>query len=45
MICILKSDTLLLADVLQNFRKLGLEVYELDLAKFFSAFGLLGKKL
>ena len=41
----LKNDTLLLADALQNFRKMGLEVYELDLAKSFSAPGLLGNKI
>ena len=41
----LKNDTLHLADALQNFRKMGLEVYELDLAKFVSAPGLLGNKI
>ena len=32
----LKSDTLLLADVFENFRKICLEIYELDPAKFLS---------
>ena len=36
----LKSDTLLLADVFENFRKMCLEIYELDPAKFFSTPGL-----
>ena len=36
----LKSDTLLLTDVLENFRKICLEIYELDPAKFLSASGL-----
>ena len=35
-----KSDTLLLPDVLENFRKMCLEVYELDPAKFILAPGL-----
>ena len=34
----LKSDTLLLADVFENFsRKMYLKIYQLDPAKFFSA--------
>ena len=33
----LKSDTLLLADVLENFRKMCLEIYQLETAKFHSA--------
>ena len=33
----LKSDTLLLADVFENFRKMGLKIYQLDPAKFLSA--------
>ena len=33
----LKKDTLLLADVFENFRKKCLESYELDSAKFLSA--------
>ena len=36
----LKSDTLLLADVFENFRKMCLEIYELDPARFLSAPGL-----
>ena len=36
----LKSDTSLLADVFENFRKMCLEIYELDLAKFLWAPGL-----
>ena len=36
----LKSDTLLLADVFENFRKMCLDFYELDPAKFFSVLGL-----
>ena len=35
-----KSDTLLLADVFENFRNMHHEIYELDLAKFLSAPGL-----
>ena len=35
-----QSDTLLLADVFQNFRNTCLEVYELDLAHFLSLPGL-----
>ena len=34
------SDTLLLADVFENFRNMSLEIYELNLAKFLSAPGL-----
>ena len=29
-----------MADVFENFRKIGLKIYHLDLAKFFSALGL-----
>ena len=36
----LKSDTLLMADVLKNFRKMCLKIYHLDHAKFLSAPGL-----
>ena len=36
----LKSDTLLLADVFENFRKMCLKSYELDPAKFLSAPGV-----
>ena len=36
----LKSDTLVLADVFENFRKICLKIYELDPAKFLSAPGL-----
>ena len=32
-----QSDTLLLADVFENFRNICLEIYELDPAKFLSA--------
>ena len=32
MICI-KSDTLLLADIFESFRKMSLEIYQLDSAK------------
>ena len=35
-----QSDTLLLADVFENFRNKCIEVYELDPAHFLSAFGL-----
>ena len=35
-----KSDTLLLADVSENFRKMCLKIYQLDPAKFLSAPGL-----
>ena len=35
-----KSDTLLLVDVFENFRKICLDIYELDLTKFLSASGL-----
>ena len=36
----LKIDTSLLADVFENFRKMGLKLYQLDPAKFLSAPGL-----
>ena len=36
----LKSDTLLLADVFEIFRKMCFEIYHLDLVKFLSAPGL-----
>ena len=36
----LKSDTLLLADVFVNFRKMCLKIYHLDHVKFPSAPGL-----
>ena len=36
----IKIDTLLLADVFENFRKMYLKIYHLDLVKFFSATGL-----
>ena len=36
----LKSDTLLLGDVFENFRKMCLKNYQLDPAKFLSAHGL-----
>ena len=32
-----QSDTLLLADVFENFRNMWVEIYELDPAKFLSA--------
>ena len=35
-----KSDTLLLVDVFENFRKICLKIYELDLVKYLSAPGL-----
>ena len=35
-----QSDTLLVADVFENFRNMCLKIYELDLAKFLSAPGL-----
>ena len=36
----IKSDTLLLADVFENFRKMCLKIYHLDPVKKFSATGL-----
>ena len=36
----LKSNTLLLADVFEKFRKMCLEIYQLDPAKFLSTPGL-----
>ena len=33
-----QSDTLLLADVFQNFRNMCLKIYELDPAKYFSIY-------
>ena len=39
----LKSDTLLLAKVLENFRKMCLKIYHLDALKFLSAPGLAWK--
>ena len=35
-----QSNTLLLADVLENFRNICMEIFELDSVKFFSAPGL-----
>ena len=35
-----QSDTLLLADVFENFRDMSIEVHQLDLAHFLSAPGL-----
>ena len=35
-----RSDTLLLADVFENFRNIFIEIYELDPANFLSALGL-----
>ena len=36
----LKSNVLLLSDVFENVRKICIEIYELDAAKFISAPGL-----
>ena len=36
----IQSDTLMLADVFENFRNMCLEIYELDPGKFPSAPGL-----
>ena len=36
----LKNDTLLLADVFENFRKMCLKIYYLDPAKFLSTLGV-----
>ena len=38
-----QSDTLLLADVFENFRNMCLKIYELDPSKFVSALGLAGQ--
>ena len=35
-----QSDTLLSADIFENFRNMWFEIYELDPAKFLSASGL-----
>ena len=35
----LQRDTLLLADVFENFKNMCMEIYELDPAKFISACG------
>ena len=40
-----QSDTLLLADVFENFQNMCLEIYELDPARFFTAPGLAWKAL
>ena len=40
MTCMLHSDALLLADVFENFRSKGIEIYKLDPAHFLSAPGL-----
>ena len=40
MIYVFKSDTLLLADVFENFRNMCLRIYKLDPAKFLSIPGL-----
>ena len=37
------SDMLLLADVFENFQNMCLEIYELDLARFFTTPGLAWK--
>ena len=37
-----QSNALLLVDVLKNFRKICLEIYELDFACFLTAAGLAG---
>ena len=44
MICALKNDTLILADVFESFRKMYLKMYELDPVKFLSAPGLAALK-
>ena len=36
----IQSDTLLLADVFENFRNMCINIYELDPAKFLSATGI-----
>ena len=43
MISYVESDTLLFADVFKNFRKKGIEIYELDPAHFWSTPGLAWK--
>ena len=43
MICILKTGTLLLAYVFEDFRKMYLGIYDLDPAKRFSTTGLAWK--
>ena len=40
-----QSDTLLLADVFENFEKMCLKIYELDPANFFQLLDLHGKQL
>ena len=41
----LKSDTLILTGVFENFRQMCLKIYHLDPVKFLSAPGLAGKQL
>ena len=40
MVCVLQSDTLLIANVFNKFRKMRLKIDELDPADFLSAPGL-----
>ena len=40
----IQSDTLLLADVIENFRNMCIKMYELDPLKFLSAHGLAGQE-